>query len=97
MAENGFEGKQKALEDKFNLVLMDVQMPIMGGFEATRLLREAGYQKPIIAFTAHATREDREASLRAGFDDHLTKPIDQLALFNMINHYGVHAEPPVFH
>ena len=96
-ADNGIEGKQRALEDNYNLVLMDVQMPVMGGFEATRLLRESGYQKPIIAFTAHSTKQDREASLMAGFDDHLTKPVNQSALFNMINYYGVQAEPPVFH
>lgn len=96
-AENGLEGHNIALKNDFHLVLMDVQMPVMGGYEATQLLRQNGFQKPIIAFTAHTTREDREASLKAGFDDHLTKPVDQSTLFNMINHYGRKSLPPTIH
>jgi len=64
----------------FHVVLMDVQMPIMDGYTATRALRAAGYDAPILALTAHALQSDVEASLAAGCDDHLTKPINKSKL-----------------
>lgn len=70
--------------DSVDLILMDVHMPVMGGFEATRQLRAMGCQLPILALTANAFTEDREASLNAGMNDHLTKPFDPHKLASVL-------------
>ncbi len=62
--------------DKYDLILMDIQMPDMDGYEATRQIRQLNRNIPIIAMTAHAFREDREKSLAAGMNEHISKPID---------------------
>lgn len=75
VANNGKEGVQKAMSGHYDAVLMDIQMPVLDGYEATRQLREKGFKVPIIALTAHALNEEREKSLRMGCDGHLSKPI----------------------
>ncbi len=64
----------------FDLLLMDLHMPELDGLQATRRLREAGYDRPIIALTADSMPEDRAACLAAGFDDHATKPVRRAEL-----------------
>ncbi|MFQ5469888.1 MAG: ATP-binding protein [Gammaproteobacteria bacterium] len=75
--ENGKDAIEKALAGDFDLILMDMQMPVMGGLEATDWLRKSGYGRPIVALTANASQEDRDRCATAGCNDFLTKPIDR--------------------
>ena len=84
VVENGLEAVEKLKDGRFDCVLMDIQMPVMGGDEATRIIREGelktGGDIPIIALTAHAMTEERERLLKEGFDAHVPKPVDIQAL-----------------
>ena len=100
LANNGAEACVIFDRDPFDLVLMDVQMPEMDGFEATRRLRqrerETGIRVPIVAMTAHAMSGDRERCLDAGMDDHITKPISRKVLEETVMRYsGAAADIPV--
>ena len=83
-AENGLLGYRSAITGDFDLVLMDIQMPVMDGYAATQKLRDAGYGKPIVALTAHAMNEVRKKALNVGYTDHLTKPVDSKELVSTI-------------
>ena len=86
VADNGEKGAAAALANVFDLVLMDIQMPVMGGMEATRKIRakKSADELPIIAMTAHAMSGDREKSLAVGMQEHVTKPINPPELFNAL-------------
>ena len=92
LAENGLEALDAIKQNHYDLVLMDLQMPGMDGFEATRTLRngqEFGDKMaiPIIALTANAMAEDRERCIRAGMDDYLPKPINRGDLARKLAHF----------
>jgi CheY-like chemotaxis protein/HPt (histidine-containing phosphotransfer) domain-containing protein/anti-sigma regulatory factor (Ser/Thr protein kinase) len=87
IAEDGKEALQKALAHKFDLILMDIQMPHMNGYEATKALRAKEITTPIIALTAHAMKGDDKKCIKAGCDGYLTKPIDRRELLKQITKY----------
>lgn len=84
MASNGFEGVEKASQDDFDVILMDIQMPVMDGYQATKYIRQNGFNKPIIALTAHALRQEQERALNSGFNVFLTKPISRQVLIESL-------------
>jgi len=88
VANDGAEAIKKLKESQFDLVLMDCQMPIMDGYQATKEIREKLHSEiPVIAMTAHALKGDREKCLAAGMNDYLTKPLDKEQLFQTIEQW----------
>jgi len=83
-ARDGIECLDYAAAEDFDLTLMDMQMPRMDGFEATRILRQKGYSKPIVALTAHAMREQIKRCHDAGCTAHLSKPVNQGKLIETV-------------
>lgn len=84
---NGAEALDAATHGSFDLILMDIQMPVMNGRDATAALREAGINTPIIALTANVMAEDIEDYRRAGCTDHLAKPIDKRRFYEILARY----------
>ena len=90
-AENGALGLGLALAERPDLILCDLQMPVMNGYEATRQIHALAPKLPIVGQTAHALAEERAACLEAGMVDHISKPIDPDTLLDMIlRHTGHH-------
>ncbi len=83
-AENGQEGVDKLFTDSFDIVLMDIQMPVLDGFGAVKLMRERSWTKPVVALTANAMKGYEHKVLKAGFSHYMTKPIDLDRLTKML-------------
>ena len=100
-AVNGAEAVERLENSRYRLVLMDVQMPVMDGYEATRAIRNAESEKmldrtPIVATTAHATKEHRRRCAESGMDDYITKPLRRNELLRMVEKWlsgGVQIPP----
>ncbi|MCK4235783.1 MAG: response regulator, partial [Candidatus Krumholzibacteria bacterium] len=90
-AGNGQKAVEALARKTYNVILMDVQMPVMNGFEATKAIREKEGDKnhtPIIAMTANAMKGDRELCLEAGMDDYISKPVEPQQMFDAINRWA---------
>lgn len=87
LASNGEEAVKIALREPIDLVLMDMQMPVMDGLGATRALREKRFTGPIIALTANAMVKDRDSCFAAGCDAFLSKPVDRPSLYKVLSDY----------
>ena len=91
VANNGKEAVKLIEQRNFDLVLMDVQMPIMDGFTATKKIRELNSERqniPVVAMTAHAMKQDRERCLDAGMDDYISKPVDPEKLNEVVGKWS---------
>lgn len=92
-AENGQVGLEKALAGNYDIVLMDMQMPVLDGYLATRRLRAAGYTRTIVALTANAMTGDKEKCTEAGCNGFIPKPVDIDELLETIGGYLGHIQP----
>ena len=92
LVQDGMEAVEAWATGEFDMIFMDVQMPALDGFEATRMIRERentlGGHTTIIAMTAHALERDRKECLDAGMDDYISKPINFNDLFGLIMKYS---------
>ncbi|MHB1146627.1 MAG: PAS domain S-box protein [Lutibacter sp.] len=93
IANNGIEGVKKVQKNMYDLILMDIQMPIMDGYEATKIIKNDISKKaaliPIIAMTAYATNVDINRAKNAGMDDYIFKPFKPKELYNILEKYGI--------
>jgi signal transduction histidine kinase/DNA-binding NarL/FixJ family response regulator len=92
IAENGEVAVKLAQQNHYDLIYMDMQMPVLAGVDAIKVLREQGYDQPIVALTANATNEDKMTCIKAGCNDFITKPIPRQKLYDMTSNYLQPAE-----
>jgi signal transduction histidine kinase/CheY-like chemotaxis protein/HPt (histidine-containing phosphotransfer) domain-containing protein len=85
--DNGADALQQASRGRYDLVVMDMQMPVMDGVEAIQQLRQSGFDQPIVALTANATQEDKNRCIQAGADNYVTKPVDVAIFYNILSQY----------
>lgn len=92
IANNGIEGVKKAQQKMYDLILMDIQMPVMDGYEATKIIKndisKKASQIPIVAMTAYATNVDINRAKNAGMDDYIFKPFKPKELYKILEKYG---------
>jgi CheY-like chemotaxis protein len=94
-AKDGVEALEVFAREPFDLLLMDMAMPNMDGYSATRILKgERGCAVPVIALTAHAMKGDREKCITAGCDDYLAKPVGRQELLEMLHRWLTAAQEP---
>ena len=97
VVENGHDAVEAARAVDYDVILMDIQMPVMSGYEAARAIRDrekgAGQHVPLIAMTAHAMLGDREDCLAAGMDDYISKPIESSELYKVVERFFPASEP----
>lgn len=86
-AMDGQEGMDKALTNVYDLILLDLQLPIYDGFEVAQSLREQGVKVPILALTGHLTKSVREKCLKTGFNDYLIKPLTPDAIGTLLTQF----------
>lgn len=87
IARNGVEGVQKAASGEYQAILMDLQMPLMDGYEASQQIRKRHPETPIVAMTAHATESVKQRCLAAGMNDHIPKPVDPDILYRILSRW----------
>ena len=93
IVEDGNEAVQKTMAQQFDLIFMDMMMPNMNGYEATKVLRKDNVKTPIVALTANAMKDDDKKCFKAGCDDYLSKPIKRSELLKTIGKYLPSKEP----
>ncbi len=87
VVDNGRAAVDRALQRRYDMILMDIQIPVLDGKGATRILRESNYTGPIVALTAHALTEQRREVLKAGCDGHISKPVSGQSLISQIQKF----------
>ncbi|MCG6969650.1 MAG: response regulator [Gammaproteobacteria bacterium] len=85
--DNGADALQCAMRERYDLIIMDMQMPVMDGLSAIQQLRQSGIEQPIVSLTANATQDDKNRCLRAGADNFVVKPVDVVLFYNLLSQY----------
>lgn len=93
LASNGAEGVEKAKANQYSVVFMDIQMPVLNGFEALNAPKAMHYPRPVVALTANAMKGEQERCIAAGFTDYCPKPVERKRIIELARIYGSPALP----